>query len=107
MIAKEDLAKFIKEAIKEGPFDGCMYVDLGCEDEDSNELYLVFACDGEGDVLCKIAYNCDDLQCDYDWDWAKPDGIDYECDDCRAWTDSYCDRAAEWIVGRLLAGKGE
>ena len=107
MIAKEDLSKFIKEAIKEGPFDGCMYVDLDCADRDSHELYLVFACDGEGNALCKVAYNCDDLQCDYDWDWDKPDGIDYECDDCRAWTDACCDGAAEWIVGRLLAGKGE
>ena len=107
MITKEDLAKFIKEAIKEGPFDGCVYVDLDCEDKDSNELYLVFACDREGGILCKIAYNCDDLQCDYDWDWAKPKELDYECDHCDEWADSYADRAAEWIVDCLLVKKGE
>lgn len=107
MITKEDLAKFIKEAIKEGQFDGCMYVDLDCEDKDSNELYLVFACDREGGILCKIAYNCDDLQCDYDWDWAKPEELDYECDHCDEWADSYADRAAEWIVDYLLVKKGE
>ena len=107
MIAKEDLSKFIKEAVKEGPFDGCMYVDLDCADEDSNELYLVFACDEEGDALCKIAYNCDDLQCGYDWDWAKPEELDYECYGCQDWADSYCDKAAEWIADYILAEKGE
>lgn len=107
MITKENLAEFIKSAIKEAPFDGCVYVDLGCEDENCHELYLVFACDGEGDAVCKIAYNCDDLQCDYDWDWVKSDEIDYEYDDCQAWPDSLAEEVAEWIVGCLLAGKGE
>ena len=107
MITKENLAKFIKGAIKEAPFDGCMYVDLDCTDEDSRELYLVFASDGEGNASCKVAYNCDDLQCDYDWDWIKPDEIDCEYDDCQAWPDSLAEEVAEWIVGCLLAGEGE
>ena len=62
MITKEDLAKFIKEAIKEGPFDGCMYVDLGCQEEDSRQLYLVLLSDREGDAVRKIGQNWNKYQ---------------------------------------------
>lgn len=106
MITKKDLADFMKEACSEAPFDGCKFTDLGCADNDSNELYLVFAYEDEK-LWCKIAYNCDDLQCDYDWDWLKPENLDYECDDCHDWTGLYAEKAAEWIIGYLLAPMAE
>lgn len=101
MITKKELTKFIKEAIKEAPFEGTKYIDLDCTDAESRELYLVFACEKEENetkLWCKIAYNCDDLQCDYDWDWYMPEEIYYECDDCLSWTDKAIDREAEVIL---------
>lgn len=97
-INKNKVKKFVEEVKKEygkgeGKFDGCWYCKLGVANaagsrgknenrEKSDELYLVFACDvdetetekgGDGcGLVCKIAYNCDDLQCDYEWDWASP-----------------------------------
>lgn len=107
MITKEELAERIKENIKDAPFDGCSFIDLDCTDKNSNELYLVFACDkdenGETNLYCKLAYNCDDLQCDYAWDWEMPEDIEpYECDYCNKWSGRYTDEAAEWIVDYLL-----
>ena len=41
--------------------------------EAGSDLHLVASWDeDEGGVKCKIAYNCDDLQCDYDCDWYMP-----------------------------------
>lgn len=45
--------------------DGCRYIHMG------GGLYLVAARVG-GEVKAKLAYNCDDLQCDYDLDWNMP-----------------------------------
>lgn len=76
--------KFIKQVLEEGQFDGCMYKWL-------DERYaLVFAWDDDG--LCgKVAYNCDDLQCDYEWDWAmeltkSEELIDTEICNCEHFT---------------------
>lgn len=63
---KKDLRKFIENVIKEEYFDGCEYLYL-------DDYYaLVFAYDEDNHLCGKIAYNCDDLQCDYDFDWLMP-----------------------------------
>lgn len=41
---------------------------------------IVFANDN-GNIRGKVAYNCDDLQCDYDWDWEMPMSDNGEVDD--------------------------
>ena len=38
-------------------------------DEDSNTYYL----ENHYILSAKVAYNCDDLQCDYGWDWYMPE----------------------------------
>ena len=75
MNMKQFLTNVLK-SYKEG-LDGCMWVYL-------DEKYaLVFADGGKELGLCgKIAYNCDDLQCDYDWDWTMEDGFDCELTNC-------------------------
>lgn len=64
----KSVVKFIKEVqeeYKNGGFDGCWFTKL------EGNLYLVFACGTleEQGLMGKVAYNSDDLQCDYDWDW--------------------------------------
>lgn len=64
----KSVVKFIKEVqkgYKNGGFDGCWFTKL------EGDLYLVFACGvlEEQGLMGKVAYNSDDLQCDYDWDW--------------------------------------
>lgn len=64
----KSVTKFIKEVqeeYKNGGFDGCWFTKL------EGNLYLVFACGAleEQGLMGKVAYNSDDLQCDYDWDW--------------------------------------
>lgn len=58
------ISSLLKKSI-ETNFEGCLYSDLG------NGLALVASQQEEG-VFAKIAYNCDDLQCDYNWDWQMP-----------------------------------
>ena len=137
-INKNEVKKFIEEVKKEygkgeGKFDGCWYCKLrdanavGSRGENKNreksdELYLVFACDedeGEAEeggrgkgcgLVCKIAYNCDDLQCDYEWDWASPvtkdgDVISWDmihCEDIEAGklTEEVIE-AAQWMRNRI------
>ena len=80
---KEWLAKIIKEA-KSGEFNDGVYhtkpnevglaIVIGWEDGYDKEEDLIQQVVGK-DVytLCgKVAYNCDDLQCDYDIDWYMP-----------------------------------
>ncbi len=135
-INKEELKKFVGKVQTsygrgKGSFDGCWYCKLhdandvgsrGENREKSDELYLVFACDedegeeegkerGEGcGLVCKIAYNCDDLQCDYEWDWASPvtedgDVISWDmihCEDIEAGklTEEVIE-AAQWMWDRI------
>lgn len=82
--------------------DGCVWKEMG-ELPNGKKLCLVLGYaegydhdDGleqveEGErvyTLCgKLAYNCDDLQCDYEWDWAMPEDeqgniYDTECAVC-------------------------
>lgn len=60
------IEKFLNQVIEE-EFDGVYYMPLGAE-----RLYLVACKDEEEGTIAKIAYNCDDLQCDYDLDWYMP-----------------------------------
>ena len=105
MIAKKELKEFIKETINEVPFKGCNFIDLDCTDSESHELYLVFACYEEENemMLCyKIAYNCDDLQCDYEYDWTTPEELyyeyEYDCKNALSLTDEDIDREVKCIL---------
>lgn len=75
-ISQRDLTNFIDQAQSDyyhQALDGCMYIKL--TDELTPKylpLCLVFADSDENGLVCKIAYNSDDLQCDYDWDWTEP-----------------------------------
>ena len=61
-------------------------------------------------LCCKVAYNCDDLQCDYDYDWYMPcdkDGNVYDTEMAVATVRDY-----EWFETELkrvseLYDKGE
>jgi hypothetical protein len=71
MITQKEIEAWLIEAIRACREDH----EITCFKDlmvDSN-LYLVATWnEDEGRVLCKIAYNCDDLQCDYDIDWYMP-----------------------------------
>lgn len=69
-VSKDKIVSFIKDAADyfKDNTEGCYYTDL------TKDLYLVVgysSSDDEGPVM-KIAYNSDDLQSDYDWDWYMP-----------------------------------
>ena len=105
MITKKELKEFIKKNVNKVPFEGCSFIDLDCTDNESHELYLVFACieeDDETKLYYKIAYNCDDLQCDYDYDWATPEELYYEYEydykNASSLTDEDIDREVEYIL---------
>lgn len=71
MITQKEIERWLVDAIRacREDHDVTCFKDLMV---DSN-LYLVASWnEDEGRVLCKIAYNCDDLQCDYDIDWLMP-----------------------------------
>lgn len=66
-MTQQKLKEFIKQVFDTGEFDGCYYGELG------RGLYLVFAYDyNNKDLDAKIAYNSDDLQSDYEFDWYEP-----------------------------------
>lgn len=66
--------------------NACYFYPLGESNCKTNQMFLVLGwrggfneampnepyADGEYRVCCKLAYNCDDLQCDYDFDWEMP-----------------------------------
>ena len=72
------IKRFIKKVFNDGEFNGCDFILLDTKKHDNpkDDLYLVFACDDNGDLMAKIAYNTDDLQCDYDIDWYEPTNKD-------------------------------
>lgn len=70
MNKKDELNKiiyFLEKYDRKG-LEGCAYYELG------NGLYIVMAASDieQGINVAKIAFNCDDLQCDYDFDWHMP-----------------------------------
>ena len=87
-----DLTKFIKKVKDEyalGGFEGCWYTRL------SGKVFLVFACgDEEEGLKGKIAYNCDDLQCDYDWDWKISSKYHWEENNCETHS---AELIAKWV----------
>ena len=105
MITKKELKEFIKKNISKAPFKGCSFIDLDCTDSESHELYLVFTCVKEENKMIlyyKIAYNCDDLQCDYDYDWFTPEELyyeyEYDCENALSLTDEDIDQEASCIL---------
>ncbi len=90
MISESILSKEIKkvqETLVEE--DGCYFIRLtGEEDSVEKDLYLVFCANNKNDLSCKIAYNTDDLQEDYNFDWfglTNKEGtlISLDIKDCR------------------------
>lgn len=63
---KTALKNFLKHTLVQGKFDGCAYHYL------DDHYAVVLAWDDEYGLMGKIAFNCDDLQCDYDIDWLLP-----------------------------------
>lgn len=63
---KKELREFIQKVLETKYFEGCWYNELG------HNLFLVFSKNENNDLDCKVAYNSDDLQCDYDFDWFIP-----------------------------------
>lgn len=73
---EKELYKFIKGILHDAGGDGCyiFWLDKYYKDK---RLAFVFAYDtnnsAKPELNGKIAYNCDDLQCDYSYDWESPD----------------------------------
>ena len=63
---KTALNNFLKHTLAQGKFTGCAYHYL------DDHYAVVLAWDDEYGLMGKIAFNCDDLQCDYDIDWLMP-----------------------------------
>lgn len=79
---KKEMIPRIKNFLKESyinlinGFEGCHFLEL-------DEGLFVVAANVEVDKddykpTCKIAYNCDDLQSDYEYDWSMPEYEDGE-----------------------------
>ena len=65
---------------------GCCFFKLGASKCKTGEMYIVMGwnggfdeddtqnpyADGEYRICTKLAYNCDSLQCDYEFDWEMP-----------------------------------
>lgn len=62
----QETIDFIKEMGSKEYIDGCAYKYL------DNNLAIVFGMNSDDLLAVKIAYNCDDLQYDYDIDWLMP-----------------------------------
>ena len=60
-----------KREIEQG-YNGCYFQRLGASNFEGKDLYIVIGENAEGEICAKLAYNCDDLQCDYDFDWYMP-----------------------------------
>lgn len=83
--------KYIRAVEYAMEHDGCSWLEMGTTKDGTAICLVVGWEDGydkedglfqkqEGDTLytlcMKLAYNCDDLQCDYDADWYMPYGED-------------------------------
>ena len=97
-----EVANFLKKAyegLSENP-TGTYYFDLGLP----SGLHVVVG-EYDGDICTKIAFNCDDLQCDYDYDWEMPTYKDGEVafveDTLNANTDFV--KEAEYLIGEANA----
>lgn len=91
-VDRDELAKFIEDSVdvlKNGG-EGCWYKELGAcasgvylycvvgfglnvlDFAPSDVQHLATSKDGNSVICVKVAVNADDLQSDYDWDWAMP-----------------------------------
>lgn len=98
----KDMRQLLETAyyyLKDGKSNGCYYLPL----EDG--LHLVVGYDPEEKlVLAKVAYNCDDLQSDFDMDWYLPSFKDGNC--CyveMALVDKKFRKDAEWFYAECKA----
>lgn len=75
LVSRHELVMFIKDVqkafAKDKKFDGVYMCHL------YEDYYFVMASGRDDEtndftLFGKVAYNCDDLQCDYDWDWYMP-----------------------------------
>lgn len=85
-ILTEEIKKVQENLVKE---DGCYFIRLTTgEGTLEKDLYLVFCADSKNHLGCKIAYNTDDLQEDYNFNWfglINKEGslISLDIEDCR------------------------
>ena len=68
-ITKQDW-ETLAEIAKGNP-DGTAYMSVA-KMADDRELFLVMGYNEENKLSSKLAFNTDDLQCDYAWDWEMP-----------------------------------
>lgn len=61
-----EILELIRRCVEDEEFEGCKYTKL------DSLWYVVGTRDDSDGIKLKIAYNCDDLQCDYDIDWMMP-----------------------------------
>lgn len=97
-MTKKQLKDFIKSVV-ESDFDGCRYSET-----DVGGAYIVATKDAGGTTRIKIAVNCDDLQCDYDWDWEAPkceDGEAFDAEFCVLKDDFYLEKNPSAFYGDL------
>ena len=83
-------AQFLKNAyeeLKDGS-PATYYYDLGLD----SGLHLVVGGYSDDEIFVKVAYNCDDLQCDYDYDWYMPTYKNGEC----AFVEDALDETTDW-----------
>ena len=85
MISFSEFEKGVKRAFEQK--DGVVYFKVGKTPENKDIAIVIGWDDADGldeDVKAfyiendcilsaKVAYNCDDLQCDYGWDWYMPE----------------------------------
>lgn len=95
MITVSNLAKFFHKAVNtlKALEDGCMFTEV------EEDLYAVCTFDPDEGLIAKLAYNCDDLQCDYDFDWYFPATADedlYIVEDLLS--EDSCEENAEYFV---------
>lgn len=97
-ITRAELADFLREASAD-PGEGCAFTLIGTAF--GMDWYAVVARDAEGEVRAKLARNCDDLQCDYDWDWEMPvnEATSEVLDSDIPVTPGSADSDAAWLMG--------
>lgn len=98
----EDFLKLVEMA--KGT-DGCAYTEVGAGlclvmawlENDSGQGYTQEYNGKTYTLMGKIAYNCDDLQCDYDWDWYMPTDKDGNVFDTENYVYATEQNYKEWL----------
>jgi len=85
MISYDEFKDGVKRALEQK--DGVVYFKIGKTPDDKDVAIVIgwdaYVCGLDEDmeanyienhyISAKVAYNCDDLQCDYGWDWYMPE----------------------------------